>query len=429
MAVLQTPMVNGSRPGVTDFHYNQYDDDLDRDSVQYGIMSSAASLYNSSLGPRYFHLGANPTNLHFDDTTTIPAAGLDILANVASGPYAIGPGDTLTFVTVMVAGNNRNEIFLNTQRALDLLAAGYSRPQPPDPPRISVLAGDKKVNVAWDARSENSRDVLTGQYDFEGYRLYKSIDKGQHWDQIDRNQFPSTGPDPVPLATFDKVDGIGDDTGLQYSFVDTTVINGFEYWYSITAYDKGDSLVESLETARGNNTESMNLGIAIPRSAAIGRLPVGVSAVTHSGSGNSNDIITVTPNDVPEAGDKTYEIGFSPVVTVESGNLRSTIQVSADSAGANTSHTFAVIFLSPTTYRVRDLTINTVLLQSGSYTSGVPIPIHGLNLTLTDTSSAPDQRPEAGDSLLVRLGMEVIFEWRKRSAGPSILLQYEHDDK
>jgi hypothetical protein len=407
IAMLQTPMVNGLRKGVTDFHYNVYDDDLDQDSVQYGIMSSAASLYSSPLGTRYFHLGSNAPNRHFDDTATIPIAGLDILANMASGPYSILPGDTLTFLTVMVGGETRNEIYRNTQRAIDLVAAGYSRPKPPDPPKVSVVPGDKKVIITWDNRSEQSRDTLTGLYDFEGYRLYKSIDRGQHWDQIDRNQFPNTGPDPVPLATFDKIDGIGDDKGLQYSYIDSAVVNGFEYWYSVTAYDRGDSLVASLESAKGNNTEAVNLGIAVPRSSAIGRDPVGASLLTQIGGGNSNVVISVKPNDLPEVGQKTYELRFQPALSVENGNLRTLFQTTVDSLGANTAHTFSLRFLSPTTYRLRDISSGTILVASGSYTSGVPIVFQGLRLIPSDTSALPDQRPEAGDSIVIRLGMKL----------------------
>jgi hypothetical protein len=408
MAMLQTPLVDGVRPGVTDLHYNLYDDDLDRDTVQYGIMSSARSLYVSSLGRRFFHVGSNPPNLHFDDTTTIPATGMDILGTMSSGPYTINAGDTLRFVTVMVAGETRPDIFLNTQRAFDLFATGYARPKPPDPPVVSVLAGDRKVTISWGNRSESSRDTLTGQFDFEGYRLYKSIDRGQHWDQIDRNQFPATGPDPVPIASFDKIDGIGEDTGLQYAFVDTSVVNGFDYWYSVTAYDRGDSLQESLENARGNNREAVNLGIATPRSSAIGRTPVGGSGMTQTGSGTSNIVFTALPNDVPEAGDKTYDLGFSPVLTVENGNLRTLMQVGVDSTTPATAHTFSLTFLTPSTYTVRDLTDSArVIIASGVYTSGTPIQILGLRVTLTDTSTAPSQRPEAGDSLLIRLGMDV----------------------
>ncbi|MFN3695715.1 MAG: hypothetical protein ACK4UV_11955, partial [Ignavibacterium sp.] len=88
VALLKTPTVNGQMLGVTDMHYNLYDDDLDIDSVQYGIMSSSPSLYNSPLGSRYFHIGNN-TNLHYDDPATIPASGLDIVATLSSGPYRL----------------------------------------------------------------------------------------------------------------------------------------------------------------------------------------------------------------------------------------------------------------------------------------------------------------------------------------------------
>ncbi len=408
-AFLKTPSVNGLEVGWTDFHYNLYDDDLDRDSVQYGIMSSSVSLMNSSLGPRYFHLGSNAPNPHFDDTATVPLTGLDLVAMMASGPYTLPPGDTLRFVTAMVAGANLQAITENTQRAYDLMASGFTSPRPPEPaPRIRVVAGDGKVFISWDDQAERSRDQLTGRYDFEGYRLYKSIDLGQHWDQIDRNAQPTIGPDPVPLAQFDKINGIGDDVGLQYSYVDSNVINGWEYWYSITAYDAGDSLVPSLENPRGNDAEAPNLGIAIPRTRAAGRMPVTASSVTQSGTGNANVVVAVEPNDVPDAADRTYTISFAPMVTIENGNLRTLTSVNVGMHEPTTAHTFSLRFLSPTTYRLRDLTTGSVLVANGAYTSGSPITFSGLTLTLTDTSSFPDQRPEAGDSLLIHPGIRVV---------------------
>lgn len=407
-ALLKTPSVNGIEVGWTDFHYNLYDDDLDRDSIQYGIMSSAQSLYNSSLGPRYFHLGSNPPNLRFDDTATVPLTGLDLVATMSSGPYSIGPGDTLTFITVMVAGPDLQGIVTNTQRAYDLYAAGFTSPRPPEPaPKITVVAGDGRVYISWDDAAERSRDQLTGRFDFEGYRLYKSIDLGQRWDNIDRNAQPNVGPDPVPLAEFDKINGIGADKGLQYSYVDSNVINGLEYWYSITAYDTGDSLVASLENPRGNNAEAPNLGIAIPRSTASGRTPVAATVPTQTGTGNSNVVFAVQPADIPDAGDRAYVISFSPKVSIENGNLRTIAQAAVHSAGASTAHDFSLTFLSPTTYRLRDLTGNSVLVANGTYTSGTPIAFAGLLLTLTDTSSFPDQRPEAGDSIVVSPGMAI----------------------
>ena len=223
-------------------HYNLYFDDLDIDTVQYGIMSSDPNLYNSPLGPKFFHIGSNP-DLHFDDPSTIPASGLDLVANMASGPYILGRNDTLVFITAIVAGETESEILNAVATAQSTVDANFQLPKPPVRPNLSGVAGDKNAKLFWDDIAEYTLDKFSGSYDFEGYRLYRSIDKGVNWDM---------------LADYDLINSIGDNTGLEYSFYDTTIINGFEYWYSITSYDRGDSLVESLESPIGTNLEAIN---------------------------------------------------------------------------------------------------------------------------------------------------------------------------
>ena len=87
-AFLRTPKVNGKELGMTDCHYLIYDYDVDVDTIQYGYMSSSRSLYNSTLGSKYFHT-ASAQNIHFDDPSTIPSTGGDLLYNMSSGPYDI----------------------------------------------------------------------------------------------------------------------------------------------------------------------------------------------------------------------------------------------------------------------------------------------------------------------------------------------------
>ena len=62
---LSTPQTTKSQSGITDFHYNPYDDDVDIDTVQFGIISSSVGLYNSNIGYKYFHPG-NTNDIHFD---------------------------------------------------------------------------------------------------------------------------------------------------------------------------------------------------------------------------------------------------------------------------------------------------------------------------------------------------------------------------
>ncbi len=402
---LQTPAVNDSQLGITDWHNFMLEDDIDKDALEYAIMTSSDSLYRSPDGFRYFHVGPNPTSLHYDDPSIIPPEGYQDVAFLSSGPYTLNGGDTLTFVTAFVAGNTEAELKAVTRRAFDLVADGYLTPKPPPSPNVSALEGDRRATITWDNLPESARDPVTGYMDFEGYRLYKSTDRGQHWDQFDRNQFPELGATPVPLGEFDKGNGIGEDKGLQYLFVDSSLVNGFEYWYSVTAYDAGDSVNESLESPRGNTVDEPNVVKVIPRSAAVGRIPVGNTAVAHEGA--SNAVVTVQTQDVNQAGGKAYEVLFAPASEIISGNLMSAIEVSLDSVYPRAARTYALVFISPTTYKVWDLSINRLQIRSAPYVSGQPIRFNGLRIVLTDTTTVPDFLPQAGDSVLFSVGLSM----------------------
>jgi len=128
----------------------------------------------------------------------------------------------------------------------------YLLPTPPLPPKVKVIPGDGQAELYWSRRSENSIDLLSGEKDFEGYRVYKT-------------QIASDRPGSSLLSTFtnilqiDKIDSIGYDTGLDvvrlsspvtfagdttqyhYKLTETNLNNGWQYAYSVTAFDKGDA--------------------------------------------------------------------------------------------------------------------------------------------------------------------------------------------
>ncbi len=153
--------------------------------------------------------------------------------------------------------------------------------KPPGRPNLSSTEGDFKVTLYWDDSSEESYDKFSG-YDFEGYRLYKSSNKGLTWKR---------------LIDYDLNNSAGNNTGLQYSFVDTNVVNGFEYWYSITAYDKGSEDFESLESAIGNTLDAVNTISVIPRSEAIGRTSVTPIEVINLNTGKTNYVLNASTID------------------------------------------------------------------------------------------------------------------------------------
>ncbi|MDC2984525.1 hypothetical protein OAY83_00460 [Candidatus Marinimicrobia bacterium] len=140
----------------------------------------------------------------------------------------------------------------------------YRFAQPPITPTLTADAQDGKIILTWDSNSENSRDPFLPdslQYDFEGYKLYKSTDKYLRDSQIITDGYGNPMFN-VPIFQCDKIDGItgfadwapifgtsyyvGDDSGLVHEYIDTDVINGRTYYYALVAYDYGLEATESL---------------------------------------------------------------------------------------------------------------------------------------------------------------------------------------
>ena len=158
----------------------------------------------------------------------------------------------------------------------DTVEVIYSNFSAPISPTIYAVASHGQVLVSWDASSEASYDSLTGYSDFEGYKLYRSIDGGQTWGGDDDKLYDFNGQFVgwVPYAQYDydydedyfhctydhsgncesedtrqtSVGGLdpylprftlGSNTGLEYSYIDSNVIDGVEYTYTVTAYDMG----------------------------------------------------------------------------------------------------------------------------------------------------------------------------------------------
>jgi hypothetical protein len=177
-----------------------------------------------------------------------------------------------------------NDGELSSQVSITLV---YSSFNPPEQPSLYSTAEHGKINLYWDNIAEDSIDKLTKYADFEGYKIYKSNDYGQSWGdaifssgepvgwrpyaQFDfsaeqdsiyclyKNDFQdciqdsqdNIIPQNVSVIRYDDVSGnldwsegyywqnLGSNSGLTQSFIDEDVIDGVDYTYSITAYDRG----------------------------------------------------------------------------------------------------------------------------------------------------------------------------------------------
>ena len=63
----------------------------------------------------------------------------------------------------------------------------------PTIPKLESEVGDQYIKLYWDQLADSSKDVVTGYYDFEGYKIYKSIDNGLNWGSENDKIFDNTG--------------------------------------------------------------------------------------------------------------------------------------------------------------------------------------------------------------------------------------------
>jgi hypothetical protein len=141
----------------------------------------------------------------------------------------------------------------------------YILPTPPQNPKVKVIPESQKATIYWDRRAEFSIDPITGQKDFEGYRLYRtmagfdlttsqdlnvSLIKMAEFDSLGNNVGLNAGFSFVRLDN--PVKFTGDTTEYWYKFEIPNLLNGWTYVFSVTAFDKGDETfnLESLESGK-----------------------------------------------------------------------------------------------------------------------------------------------------------------------------------
>lgn len=208
---------------------------------------------------------------------------------ITAGPYTtIAPGDSLNVVSAYVAAKKygydnpaldtevqKTNLYNNAGWAIrayngedrngnnildpgeDLDGNGeitrYILPAPPLSPSIKVVPESEKVTLYWDKRAENSIDPISGLKDFEGYRVYrtnvgfdltssqdinKSLTLAAQFDSVDNNIGYNTGYEFIEL---EEAKIFPDDTTKYwYKFEFENLLNGWQYLYSVTAFDEGD---------------------------------------------------------------------------------------------------------------------------------------------------------------------------------------------
>ncbi|HCY77367.1 MAG TPA: hypothetical protein DHV28_15730 [Ignavibacteriales bacterium] len=208
---------------------------------------------------------------------------------ISNGPFSsIAPGDSINVVFAIVCakkfGNDpasidneeqKANLYINADWALrayygedrnrngvldsgeDLDGNGritrYILPTPPTPPKVKVVPDNQKATIYWDNRAENSIDPISGKKDFEGYKLYRTqagfdLSQAQNlqnslvllaqYDSTGNSIGFNTGFDAVRLES--PISFPNDTTKYYYRFEIPTLLNGWQYVFSVTAFDEGD---------------------------------------------------------------------------------------------------------------------------------------------------------------------------------------------
>ena len=136
----------------------------------------------------------------------------------------------------------------------------YVLPAAPPPPTMKLVASDATVDVYWNNSPESYIDPVVGSADFEGYRIYRARITQDNQNRGLRDLLELVGQ-------FDLVDSVGFNTGLgyirlaepvviegdtmYYKFTNTGLLNGWQYVFSVSAFDTGDPTnnLESLESS------------------------------------------------------------------------------------------------------------------------------------------------------------------------------------
>ncbi len=240
------------------------------------------------------------------DSANVDQAG-DYIFIYSSGPMTLPAGEARRFSIALILGQDFEDLTLNALTAQDIYEKNYQFAKPPEKPNVVAVPGDEQITLYWDSGAEESYDLISETFDFEGYVIYRSIDPSFLDQQTITDAYGSkflfeplkmitgapakfdldndfSGLSTIPFPGRGVYYNLGSNTGLVHSYIDSNkVINGQTYYYAVVSYDHGDdslgiapSECSKTITLNPENNEVMldvNTIQIIPRSPAAGFVP------------------------------------------------------------------------------------------------------------------------------------------------------------
>jgi len=287
-----------------------------KEEIQYKLMAGDTTNISVDEKTWFFHTPHPDTDLdselnpHFDSLDGLTEEpvyledpeGLDCVLIMSCGPFDLEVGEEAPFSFTIIFGQNQNDIKKNARFAQIMYNSHYQGYTPPTVPTVYATVDHERVVLNWDDAAEDAKDVVTSYSDFEGYNIYKSTDGGLTWGGPEDKVFDYDGIHVgcKPIAQYDltasqdenhciysndncegfgrglEISGIdslapwinlGTNSGLAHSFIDSNVVDGIEYTYSVTSYDTGvaaDYSIEWVDNGDGTFTPDTTFSAANP---------------------------------------------------------------------------------------------------------------------------------------------------------------------
>jgi hypothetical protein len=164
-------------------------------------------------------------------------------------------GEDRNFNGVLDPGEDSNE---------DSKLTRFLLPEPPPPPRDTIIAGPNSIKIFFANNAEEAIDPISRKKDFEGYRLYKTSPGFELTDnaqdilrslqlvaQYDRRQSAgflpesrivefNTGFDEL-LPQTEEDRRFARENGYTYMFEFKNVLDGWQHGVAVTAFDQGEA--------------------------------------------------------------------------------------------------------------------------------------------------------------------------------------------
>ncbi|MBD3384236.1 hypothetical protein GF407_04840 [candidate division KSB1 bacterium] len=325
----QTDVDESDQIGLTSFEYFTPARDFS--------MADDEDLWNR-LAPGFFKVPESIVN-------NKPQRGEDGDFIYGSGYFPLPAGATRRISLALVYGEGGgpemeiSDLLKNRTTVQEIYNNDYRFPPAPNKPILTAVPGDGKVTLYWDRLAERSFDPVLKEFDFEGYKIYRATDN--NFNEL----FSITDADGIPvgykpIAQFDLDNDLkgyfragpdlfqqgrgasyylGNDSGLEHSYVDTDVENGRRYFYAVVAYDRGDESKDIYPKENDKRIDILpngqvrtfqNTEMVIPNATVAGYVPpensVKIEAEQKTGTGT----VYYSVLDEEKIADKNYRIEF-----------------------------------------------------------------------------------------------------------------------